>query len=300
MEEYLEIGIVYPMIYPNVEKDKELKNIETLVKDNFFSILEISKFKNEMENKGIKLLKNSKIKIVYSIIGDLIANRLNLNSLDEDLREKSIDFVKGEIDTAKKYKSKYLTLISGEFLENKIEEHLNQLRKSLDEIARYTKEVEGPEILLEAFDSKIDKKVLIGSNHLAKKLFENIDCTKIGLLVDLSHIPMLGEEIKETIFELREYIKHVHIGNTILNQESSLYGDYHPRFGHEDGENDIEEIEVFLKSLIQIGYINKMKKATLSFEVKPYGEEESEVILANCKRSLRKAWINCIKEGELI
>ena len=300
MEKYLEIGIVYPMIYTSSNIKDNLKNIDTISKDNFFSILEISKIEKEIESKVLNSINNSKMKIIYSIIGDLIMKKLNLNSLNENIRKKSIEFVKAELLTAKKYNAKYLTIISGEFFQEKIESHINVLENSLMEIVNYSKKIDGPIILLEAFDSQIDKKVLVGSNKLAKELFQKINQEKIGLLIDLSHIPMLNEEIEETIFELGKYIKHVHIGNTVLNKESFLYGDLHPRFGHEDGENDIDEIRRFLKSLIKIGYINKKKKATLSFEVKPYEDEESEVIIANCKRSLRQAWIDCLKEGELI
>lgn len=300
MEKYLEVGIVYPMIYPTLKANDILKNVAMLSKDKFFSTLEISKVQKDIEEKTLKLLRNSKINVIYSIIGDLIGKKLNLNSLDEKIRKKSIEFVKMELLNAKKYDAKYLTIISGEFFQEKIESHMNLLEKSLLEIVDYSKKIDGPIILLEAFDSQIDKKVLVGSNKLAKELFQKINQEKIGLLVDLSHIPMLNEEIEETIFELGKYIKHVHIGNTVLNKESFLYGDLHPRFGHEDGENDVDEIRRFLKSLIKIGYINKQKKATLSFEVKPYEDEESEVIIANCKRSLRQAWLDCIKEGELI
>lgn len=300
MERYLEIGIVYPMIYPISNKGDNLKNIDKMSKDKFFSILEIGKVEKGIESKILDSINNSKMKVVYSIIGDLITKKLNLNSLNDEIRKKSVEFVKIELLNAKKYNAKYLTIISGEFMEEKVSTHMNLLEQSLLEIIDYSKKIDGPVVLLEAFDSKIDKKVLIGSNKLAKELFEKINQEKIGLLVDLSHIPMLNEDIEETIYELGKYIKHVHIGNTVLNKESFLYGDLHPRFGHEDGENDTAEIKRFLKSLIKIGYINKKKKATLSFEVKPYEDEESEVIIANCKRSLRRAWLDCLKEGELI
>lgn len=300
MEKYLEIGIVYPMIYPESDTNDVLKNIRLMSKDSFFSILEIGKIQKHIESKILKSLESSKMKIVYSIIGDLISRKLNLNSLDESIRKESVEFVKNELLKSKKYSAKYLTIISGEFFQEKIELHMEKLEKSLIEIIDYSKKIDGPIILLESFDSQIDKKVLIGSSKLAKILFQRIEQDNFGLLVDLSHIPMLGEEIEETVFELGKHIKHVHIGNTVLNKKSFLYGDLHPRFGHEDGENDIDEIKRFLKSLIKIGYISKKKKATLSFEVKPYEDEEPEVIIANCKRSLRQAWIDCLKEGELL
>ena len=49
MERYLEIGIVYPMIYPISNKEDNLKNIDTMSKDKFFSILEIGKVEKSIE-----------------------------------------------------------------------------------------------------------------------------------------------------------------------------------------------------------------------------------------------------------
>jgi hypothetical protein len=67
------------------------------------------------------------------------------------------------------------------------------------------------------------------------------------------------------------------------------YGDSHPRFGCEGGENDISELAEFLKVLREIGYLDRHDRF-VSFEVMPMKGESSELVIAGAKRTLRQAW----------
>jgi len=71
-----------------------------------------------------------------------------------------------------------------------------------------------------------------------------------------------------------------------------VYGDKHPRFGYPGGENDVGELTEFLRVLFEIGYLVKdgTRRGEISFEVKPVGEEDPEVTVANSKRKLEDAW----------
>lgn len=68
------------------------------------------------------------------------------------------------------------------------------------------------------------------------------------------------------------------------------YGDTHPRFGFPAGENSMDEIVKFLRVLLQTGYLNDKNPPVVSFEVKPFGVEEPELVIANAKRALNLAW----------
>ena len=70
----------------------------------------------------------------------------------------------------------------------------------------------------------------------------------------------------------------------------NAYGDVHPRFGFPNGENDVDEVVAFLRVLMQIGYLNEKDPPILSFEVKPFGDEDPELVIANAKRTLNLAW----------
>ena len=57
-----------------------------------------------------------------------------------------------------------------------------------------------------------------------------------------------------------------------------------------NSENDVEELAAYLRLLLKIGFLNEKKRPIVSFEIKPFGEEDPEVCLANAKRTLDLAW----------
>jgi hypothetical protein len=68
------------------------------------------------------------------------------------------------------------------------------------------------------------------------------------------------------------------------------YGDNHPGFGFPGGENDVPELIEYLRVLMDVGYLAKGNPMPLSFEVKPFGEEDPDMVIANAKRTLNQAW----------
>jgi sugar phosphate isomerase/epimerase len=146
---------------------------------------------------------------------------------------------------------------------------------------------------LEVFDYDIDKKSLIGPTELARRFAREVrkDHGNFGLLVDLSHIPMYYESAEQSILPIRDLIRHVHIGNTVIKDPSLTgYGDTHPRFGFDGGENDVRQVAEFLRVLLFAGVLRKDDPPFLSFEVKPWGVEDPEMVIANAKRTLTRAW----------
>ncbi len=99
--------------------------------------------------------------------------------------------------------------------------------------------------------------------------------SNFGLLVDLSHFPTTYETSRFVIRTLRPYITHFHFGNAVVKKGCDGYGDLHPRFGYPNSANDTKEL---------LDYLRVLKEVTL----RP-GEEE-EIVLANTKRVLNRAW----------
>ena len=111
-------------------------------------------------------------------------------------------------------------------------------------------------------------------------------------MVDLSHIPLLRETVEESILPIKDYIVHAHMGNCVVKDPSlPAYGDMHPRFGFPNGENDVNELVEYLRVLKKIGFLNEKNPPIVSFEVKPYGDEDPDIIVANSKRVLNAAWL---------
>ena len=111
-----------------------------------------------------------------------------------------------------------------------------------------------------------------------------------GLLVDLSHFPICHESAKDVIRTCRPYITHLHYGNAVADPGAEGYGDLHQRLGYPNSANDIPELVDFLQVLKEEGFFNEKNPLVLSMEVQPTKEEDEEIILANTKRCLRRAW----------
>jgi len=52
----------------------------------------------------------------------------------------------------------------------------------------------------------------------------------------------------------------------------------------------VDELVEYLRVLLRVGYLNKENPPVLSFEVKPWGDEDPDIVIANAKRVLNMAW----------
>jgi len=236
----------------------------------------------------------SHLTVAYGAQPRLLVKKLNLNSFDEAERQEAVDEVKAGVDEAYEIGAKTLAFLSGK---DPGEEGREQARKllvsSIKEICDYAKSKGDLGITLEIFDQEIEKKCLIGPAKDARRVAEEVreEFDNFGLMVDLSHLPLLKETPAQAIIPVKDYLVHAHMGNCILRDKNHpAYGDQHPRFGIEGGENDIEELVIFLRVLFDIGFLNHKNPPIVSFEVKPLADESSEVVIANAKRVLKEAW----------
>ncbi len=231
--------------------DKFLKAIELVKKYN----LSLIEFYYEGSRKDMikEALEKGKLKTVY--LGAMASKRKGLNpsSLNEVLRERTVEEMKRCIDDSYFYGSTSLLINSGKRPDIKEKESgaYNCLRKSIIKLLEYAKEVKKDYILnisLEPGDTNIDSFELVGSTDLAIKLAQDVGrkYTNFYLTMDTSHLRQLNEFPLKSIKQAFIYCHHIHLANCILkDKDSALYGDKHPEFGINKGEfsnNDIKRI----------------------------------------------------------
>lgn len=136
------------------------------------------------------------------------------------------------------------------------------------------------------------KRSLIGPAPLAARFASEMRtrCNNFGLLVDLSHFPTTYETSRFVIQTLRPYITHLHIGNAVVHPGFPAYGDEHPRFGFPNSSNDVTELVDFFEVLRDEGFLRANEPMIMSVEVKPWGNEDADIIIANTKRVINRAW----------
>lgn len=296
MLKYFKPGIIHFMAFPSTMKGEGpiLETVKRIACDDYFTAIEVSWIKDQKIRKEVsEILEISHMHVGYGGQPRLLTTGMNINDLDEAERRKAVDSLKEGIDEAYELGAKGFAFLSGKYSEETKELSYRALLASTKELCAYAKLKGDIRVILEIFDYDIDKKSLIGPVNLAKKFAEDVkkEHDNFGLMADLSHIPMLHESCEESIYPIIEHLVHAHMGNTVIKDKSCIaYGDTHPRFGFPDSENDVDELVEYLRVLIKSGFLNKKDPPILSFEVKPWGDEDPELVIANAKRTLNEAW----------
>lgn len=295
LQKYMKVGMIHFMAYPFAQSGEGeiVSTIKDILKDDYFDAIEVTHIKDPAERgKAAKLLRESGAAYVYGAQPQLMRNKLNINHLDEVERQKAVDKMKACIDEAYEIGAAGIGYLAGTYEEATKEQSYQQLVKSSREICRYAKDKGNLAVNLEIFDYDIEKCSLIGPVDMAKRFAEEMtaEFDNFGLMVDLSHITQLHSSVDENIDPIIPYIKHAHMANSVLVEGAPAYGDQHPRFWFPNDTVSVEDLAYFIRKLIQIGYLTPEDPKILSFEVKPWGDEDPEMVIANAKRFLNRAW----------
>jgi len=291
--EYMKVGIIHFMAFPSTMKGEGpiVETISNIAEDDFFTAIEITCIKDpDVRAKARDILVSSGLAVGFGAQPAVLSTPLNPNSLDEDERKKAVEVLKQCIDEACYMGAGRMAFLSGKDPgEEKREAAIDALIKTTRELCDYA-ETKCMEIALETFDRTIDKKALMGPSDMAAQYACAVNRRNFGLMVDLSHLPLLGETPEQCACAVKDHVVHLHVGNCVMKVGDPAYGDAHPRFGIEGGENGVPELAAYLKAFMDIGFLNGYHQPFMSFEVKPLKDESSEIVIANAKRALKQAW----------
>jgi len=296
IKKYFKVGLVEFMAYPAGLRGEDpdiLARVKQIACDEYFDAIEMTWIKNsETRAQAAKLLGASHMAVCYGAQPRLLTQGLNPNHIDEIERKKAEATLIEAIDEAREIGSAGVAFLAGKWEESTKDQAYDQLLKTTRALCDYAK-TKNMFIELEVFDYDIAKSSLIGPAPLAARFAADIRTThpNFGLMIDLSHIPMTYETPEFVVRALRPYLTHFHIGNTVCRDpQSAGYGDEHQRFGFPGGSNDVPEVLSFLRVLKNEGFFNSENPYVLSFEVKPWKDEDMDVSVANMKRTLSRAW----------
>lgn len=300
---FMNIGTIHFMSFPEVMKGDGpiIETLEKILSNDFFSAVEITRIKDDATRKEVKkMLKSSHMISAYGAQPVLLSQKLNLNSLVEEERKNAVIEIKKCIEEAAYLGTKGIAVLSGPHPGKEFEsEAIQKLLQSLDELCNYSQKY-NLQFELESFDFDIDKKCLVGKSTVAADIAREVrkKHSNFGLILDLSHFPIQYEQTKAALKNCASYTTHLHIGNCVLKDKNhAAYGDQHPRFGVDGGENDVEQVKEFFTALFELGWLKAEKieskgKPIISFEVKPMAGERSSIVLANSIRVFKEAWVS--------
>jgi len=296
IHKYFQVGIVSFMAYPGQLRgtdDKVVEQIGKIASDDYFDAIEVNWIKDDtLRKETAKLLAASHMKVCYGAQPQLLTTGLNPNDLDEGKRKEAETMLITAVDYAEELGANGIAFLAGKWREETKEQSYAQLIKTTTQVCAYAKS-KNMFVELEVFDYDIAKASLIGPAPLAARFAADMRtiCDNFGLLIDLSHIPMTYESSLFVVQTLKPYLTHFHIGNTVCRDKTAEgYGDEHQRFGFPCGSNDVNEVLDFLRVLKQEGFFRPEDPYVLSFEVKPWQDDDPEAVITNAKRVLNRAW----------
>jgi len=298
-QDYMTVGIVHFMAFPQTMGGSGpiAETVGQVADDPFFGAIELGPIADDGTRREVRQLLASKgLQVGFGCQPIELANKLDINSLDEATRRAGIEKVKGGIDVAADVGASRVAVLSGP--DPGVERRAaatDALVDSLDQLCTYAASKGITSFALETFDRTIDKKSLIGPHAEAVELSRRVRRRHpgFGLMLDLSHFPLQFEGTEDAVRTSREHIIHAHMGNCVLQQGHKLYGDLHPHFGIEGGVNDVDELTGYLRALREIGYIGPGSKNIVAFEVRPHGTHDGDTsagVIANAKETLDQAF----------
>jgi sugar phosphate isomerase/epimerase len=293
---YMKVGTILHVSYKELGGGEGpiLERLKKIVTDPFFEAVEVAQMKDAGVRKAAaEMIARGHMVTAYGGQGRMLGAGLNINDLCEAGRQKALASLKEGIDEAYEIHAADFAFLAGRYEEETKEASFQALLASTRELCAYAAQKGNMPVLCEVFDYDIAKRSLVGPVELVRRYAKTIcgEYENFGLMVDLSHIPMLHETLEENLLPVRDYIRHAHMGNTVIkNPDCPAYGDEHPRFGFPDSENDVEELAAYLRLLLKIGFLNEKDRPIVSFEVKPFEDEDPDVVLAGAKRTLELAW----------
>ena len=296
LHEYMTVGIVHFMAFPETMKGDGpiLESIAKIANDTFFGAIELGPINDGATREKVRdLLACARLAVGFGAQPIQLGNKLDVNSADDARRREAVDRLKGAVDVAYELGAARMALLSGpDPGEDGRPAATRRLVESIVELSDYAASKGEMPLVLETFDRTIDKKSLIGPVAEAVEVSRAVreKHPKFGLMLDLSHLPLQFESVRDALPIAKDHLVHAHVGNCVLKPGHPQYGDLHPRFGMPGGENDTVQLAEFLRVLIDVGYLAKGGSNIVAFEVRPHGTDTSEAVIANAKRTLEAAW----------
>ena len=295
LQDYIKVGLVHFMAWPECMggDGPVLESISAIAADPFFEVLEITRINDpDTRDRAKAVLDEEGMEVCYGAQPILLGGDLDLNHANDAKRRAAIDAVNAAVDEAQEMDIRSVAVLSGRPDGDKAAA-LDRLVESLKELSRYA-DSRACRIVLETFDQlPFGKNCLVGPTCDAVEVSEAVRAEHpgFGLMLDLSHLPLIGESPEEAIGAAGGHLVHVHIGNCAMDDPGHpAYGDNHPRFGAPGTRNGVRELAEFLRVLLDTGYLSKDERKTVSFEVKPMPGETAESVIDGSKKTLVEAW----------
>jgi sugar phosphate isomerase/epimerase len=297
------LGVVVPMLFPAIATGEGAitSAVEAVLLDDECDTVELTWIKDWAEERKTRtLLKLSGARVVYTAAFPVYTLGLDLASLDDARRRDSVEALLPWMDQAYRLGAETFMILSGrdpgadlrDVAKHGLADSVRRLCEHAETLSRSGHPLS---VALEHSDRDVDKRFILGPTQEAATFVDEIRRSHpaFGLVMDSSHLRLLGEQPREALKAAQGRTILAHIANCIAGDPVHLlFGDKHPPFGVEGSSLGSAEVAEFLRALRDTGYFRDRPGGHpphLSLEVKSRPGDRPEMVLAGAKRVLRQA-----------
>ena len=273
------LGVNHMWLYPDamVNAEAHTETLKRLCANPLIDALDCWLWRGERSREEKRILLDGGKVINYNIgdrFGEDIALPSSKNASD---RDRAYSLMMREIEYGLELGTKKIVFGSGP---DDPTDHKGAQQRFFELIMKVTEQIpDGVELAFEPTDWDIHKRFLFGPLDETVDFIKRVRASgfsRLGLLIDMCHVPIIHETLESAIAKGGSVLNHVHLGNAVIkNPGSALYGDCHPAWSYPDSEYTEADAVRFIKMLYAIGYLDKYG-ATVSFEMRPYSNTSAE------------------------
>jgi hydroxypyruvate isomerase len=266
--------------------------VERVVAEGFYGNIELADVTSAAERKRIgQLVRQSGIRLTQWM--SLVQNteKLNLSSVDETLRAKSVARLKGLIPHAAECGAASFALLTGPDPGPSLRpQATEQFHVSLSQLAESLEHCGSMNLVFEPLDRDAHKNGLLGPTPEVVSLMARLRKahSRVGICWDTAHVALCGEDIVESLRELHPYILQVHLSNAILDRTDPGFGDQHMHFGSK-GFLDARTIAGLFRAAAAAGLFRPLR-LTVAVEVRSGQGEDPWATERHGRERLIEAW----------
>lgn len=297
LRKFARLGLSHFMLYPKCMEDSDdhVRTLETLVKRNDIETFDcFIPYGQERQEQLIRAIRQSGKEDIGYFIHHFPYGKLFMTSPNPFEQHQTRLIVEEMIPLCVACGARTLTIASGPpSPEMATPDHYAAFADFCKWLCGQLRP-HGITLLMEPIDTTVDKKFLYGSTASCVELIESLktDVDNFGIILDLSHLPLMGETSSRAVKTVAPHLKRVHLGSCVLQDKNHpRYGDRHVPIGLEGGEIDVPELTTFLRCLLEAGFLNEENPGSMLFEIAPWPpQRDVEDVVTDSFERLFRAW----------
>lgn len=291
LKDYVRLGLNHHLLYADSIKGsaEHFRTLQVVLSEPRLDIVDMW-YPWEIKDQVLGAIEDSG-KTIYYNMGNRAGQRaLAPAAMDDEHRRFTLGIYKDELKRAKLCNAPKIITNSGPNdveNRNKCKDYLVEFYVELCRCA------EPIMVMIEPTDWDMSKCKLIGSSAEAVEICQRVrdaGCYNMASMIDMCHIPLMHESIAQSVSETGSYLEHIHVGNCVLDETSSFYGDKHPGIGIDGGIYSDKDIAEIFRLCIENGYFSKEDKGSASIEMRRLPGQSSEECFEEYYEAVCRAW----------